>query len=468
MRCPVKYPVLPGRRFRRWNWLPCAVAVAVLALPAGAQSRRSPSPLFGGPAPSKRPPVVTDPWLPQGNPLGHELERPHTQGRACSASAPVCVHWQDEQRATAERALAVVTKAYRKLVYALRLPEPLADLGLGGSDALDLYLVDDGSELAVHRTATRLGAFDSSAAFCTLGSAYELERAATLCVAEAIAWRVNASTAPHLKRAYATHAWQTLGSPTASDLEGLDDLQSNPQLGVATRDLSELSEASSIWFEYLDQRLGRGDPLGVSTALLSASATQTPASGFEWHAEPDAFDVLRHTFDDKPRQFAEFFLGFAVARAFVGSRDDGSHLPSLSWAGSFGAARFDWVLPFSTLPRRVGVLRPLAPTGSVYLWLPLDKVPEGKSLGFQAQWESPATFHWALVRVDGQGRELGRLIAPFSERGNEVQQSIVDLKGTAGILVVGTNLGGVDPAHPFDPDVAPHEPHGCTVYLAAI
>jgi hypothetical protein len=33
---------------------------------------------------------------------------------------------------------------------------------------------------------------------------------------------------------------------------------------------------------------------------------------------------------------------------------------------------------------------------------------------------------------------------------------------------VGTNLGGVDLAHPFDPDFEPFEPHGFTVYLAEL
>jgi hypothetical protein len=31
------------------------------------------------------------------------------------------------------------------------------------------------------------------------------------------------------------------------------------------------------------------------------------------------------------------------------------------------------------------------------------------------------------------------------------------------LLLVGTNLDGVDLAHPFDPDHGPHEFHACTV-----
>jgi hypothetical protein len=379
------------------------------------------------------------------------------------------VHWAPSHAAQASRALSALETAYSKLVFALGLPAPASDLGEGGSDALDWYLTPEASTGGeVRRAHTRHTLFDTAAAYCASPGTHLWERQGTLCVAESIAWRINAATAPHIKRAYATHAWLSIGHPTSADLEQIDDLQANPQLGIATRERHDVSEGASLWFEYLEQRLGRGAPLAVSTAMLAQSATQTPARSYEWQAEPDVFDVLRRTLDDKPRKVADLFLGFGVARAFLGSRDDGTHMPTVGWAGRFGAARVDWSLRYSSLPRRVGVLRPLSPTGSVYVWLALDQVPAGKSLGFQAEWEPPAAFHWALVRVDKDGRELGRMLAPFTERGTEVEQTLVNFEGAAGVLVVGTSLGGVDPTHPFDPDVAPHEPHGCTVYLAAI
>lgn len=436
---------------------------------ASGQTKRIPGILFGGGSEQKPAPVVTDPWLPVGARVGALVPRPEAVDRACSTRTPVCVHWDASAAESAPQALFALETAYSKLVHALGLPAPRADFGEGGSDALDFYITPDAPLTGnVRRAHTRHALFDSAAAYCTGPGTLPWDRQATLCVAEAIAWRLNAATSPHIKRAYATHVWNTIGYPTSLDLEQLDDLQANPQLGIATRELGPVSEASGLWFEYLEQRLGRGVPLGVSTAMLAQSATQTPARSFEWHAEPDIFDVLRRTLDDKPRKIADLFLGFGVARAFLGSRDDGTHMPTLGWAGRFGAARVDWSIKFSSLPRRVGVLRPLSPTGSVYMWLSLDHVPKGKTLGFQAEWEPPAAFHWALVRVDKDGRELGRMLAPFTERGTEVEQTLVQLEGAVGVLVVGTSLGGVDPTHPFDPDVAPHEPHGCTVYLAAI
>ena len=38
----------------------------------------------------------------------------------------------------------------------------------------------------------------------------------------------------------------------------------------------------------------------------------------------------------------------------------------------------------------------------------------------------------------------------------------------AGVLIVGTNLGGLGPTYPFDPDFAPYEPHGYAVHLAKL
>ncbi len=469
MRYPVKYVGLfrgHGPHAVRF-WL--IAAIILIALSATGQTKRDPSLLQGGAVDLKLPPVETDPWLPVGAEVRASTPRPEVAGRACSERAPVCVHWGEERTADAPEALAALADAYTKLIYALGLPAPLTDWAEGGNDWLDLYLAGERDEgLQVHPAATRLSLFDSSAAYCSTGAAGNWARQATLCVAEAIAWRINPATAPHIKRAYATHAWLCVGHPTNADLEQLDDLQANPQLGVATRELNGISEGSAIWFEYLDHRLGQGAPLSVSTAMLSQSATQTHPSSLEWNAEPDVFDVLRSTLENKPRKVAELLLGFGVARAFLGSRDDGSHLPTLGWAGQFGSARVDWSLKFSSLPRRVGVLRPLSPTGSVYVWLSLDQVPAGKTLGFRARWERPAAFHWALVRVDKHGREIGRMLAPFTERGSEAEQTLVNLENVAGVLVVGTSLGGVDPRHPFDPDVAPHEPHGCTVYLTAL
>lgn len=294
-----------------------------------------------------------------------------------------------------------------------------------------------------------------------------MERAATLCVAEAIALRLDPAETPHTRRAFATGIWWTVGLPTSLDVEAVDRVQRAPHRAVMDRELSWTSEGSAIWFEYLEASLGAASPGVLSTALLSASAQVTPAGAAEWHNEPDTYDVLLHTFGESEQRMAQTLGDFAVSRAFAGDRDDGEHPAAVAWAGSYAAPTFDWVLSFSKLPKRVR-LTPVEPTGAALVWLDLDRVPPSTTLAFQAEWEPPAKFRWQLVKLDADGHELGRIDVPFQERERQAEARIVDLEGVSALIVVGAHLERVDVDHPFDPDVAPFEPHSALVYLVAL
>lgn len=399
--------------------------------------------LMGGGAAEPKAPVETDPWLPTGAPMAAEIPRPPANP-ACSFDGRVCVHpAPGVSPAVARKALAALENAYRKLVDVLQLPAPLTDGGLGGSNALDLYLNADGSgALRSEHDAPEVTRFDSASAFCVLDGPALLERQATVCVGEAIAWRLDAGTTPAVRRGYAAHLWHIVGSPTALDDEELDDAQLHPELGLLR---------GALLFDLLDERRGQGHLAALGTALLGAAASKTAPNAWQWDNEPDVFDVLRHTLGDTPRKMAEVMGDLAVTRAFMDSR-----------------VRFDWSLPLSSLPRRVASQRAIYPTGSMYVWLGLDQPMQGETLAFQAEWEAPVTFYWTLVVVDAEGYELRRIAAPFKERATHVEQQLVNLEGAVGVIVVGMNLGGVDLAHPFDPDVTPAEPHECTVYLTKL
>lgn len=363
------------------------------------------------------------------------------------------------QRAVAT--LAELERAWLGLTSDLRLPPPLG--------TLDLYLEESDAELNVAHDMPELGRFDRARAFCTLGreASSELRRSATLCVGEAIAFALDPAETPHLRRAYAAYLWHLVGNPTNRDLSTIDDVQANPQLAVATRERTAWSEGAAIFFAYLEAAKSDGRPGSLATSLIASSVGTTEPRSLLWNNSPDMFDVLRHTLPT-PRAYAETMIDFAVSRAFLGDRDDGGHFVESSWLGSFGRVRFDWEIALSSLPRRVAPLRPIEPNGAMYVWVDLDKVPEGMDLGFQGEWEPPVSFQWTLVMVDKSGKELRRLNAPFVERGTKAELNVVDLSEARGIVIVGTNLGGVDLAHPFDPDYSPFEPHGCTVYLAKL
>ena len=467
MRQTVKYPAVFA-----------LILFWVLGLGAAATAeaqekyRTIPGPLMGGSwgPPPERPPVEVDPSLPTGAELATTVSRPKTAAvpPACSSRRPVCAHGTDGASALA--ALGALENAYERLVFGVGLPAPLSDWGRGGSDALDLYLVDDAGDLSVGRDAPAVSRHDQASAFCSMPprSGMLVERAALFCVAEAIAWRLDASESPHARRAFAAHLWSIVGYPTSLDAEGLDDLQANPQVAIGARRRTALSEASSVFFEYLDTKLGNGQPGALAASMLALSAGETEGDRWEWNNEPDLFDVLRHTFDAKPSRVADVMIDFAVERAFLGDRDDGTHLFPLEWTGSFGRVRFDWVVAFSSLPRTLAPLKPIDPTGSTYIWVDLDEVDLGQGLGFRAEWEAPVAFKWTLVTVDRDGKLLTRVDLPFQERGSSVEGRLVDVSTAAGVLVAGTNLGGVTLAHPFDPDMDPFEPHEYTVLLARL
>ncbi len=442
---------------------------------AGPKQRFEPPLLFGGSPPPAESIVETDPRLPVWAEITARV-RPGAGSPACSFRAPVCVHPTAAlDPASVLATLDALERSFERLVFALGLPAPLSDGGRGGSDALDLYLVpSERTARAFERVhvvadARRLGGFDAAPGFCVVAADGGIlaERAATLCIGEAIALRLDPAETPHTRRAFATELWWLVGAPTSFDFVAIDAVQRAPWLAIGERDLSARSEGSAMFFEYLETSLAAGTPGMLSAALLSASAQVTPPEAAVWHNEPDAFDVLRHTLGESEHRMAETLGDFALSRAFAGDRDDGQHALSLAWAGSYGAPSFDWVIPFTKLPKRVPLL-PVEPTGAAFVWLDLDSVPGATTLGFQAEWEPPAEFRWQLVKIDADGNEMGRIDVPFQERQTKAEARIVDLSGARAILVVGAHLERVDLEHPFDPDVAPFEPHSALVYLVAL
>jgi len=431
--------------------------------------RRDPPLLFGAGSHLIRPPVEIDPRLPKGSAFAAQRERPRSVGAACSARLPVCVQpGSDSSAAQALRALQALELAYERLVIALRLPAPLPDDAHGGSDALDWYLTGESRELATERDALDLGALDRAAAFCVSGAHDDqlgLERSATLCLGEAIAKRLDPGEIPAIQRAFASELWWLTGSIGSLDVQAVDDAQARPERALAARS-AEPNAAATLLFEFLESARSAQAASGLVTSLLSAAASSTSGGSFEWNNEPDVFDVLRHSLDEDTGKVATLLGDYAVSRAFLGDRDDGTHPPFLEWAGAFARPRYDWTLKFSSLPRRVRASRPIEPSGIELIWVDLDEVPIGVSLGFESEWEAPVSFKWRLISVDDQGREMARVDVPFQERGRSAEGRVVNLTGVRAVLAIGINLGGVDLAHPFDPDQDPFEAQSCTAYFA--
>jgi hypothetical protein len=448
-------------------------SLALLLAPARsvrAESGERPSLLLGGQAASAPASVTSDPRLPTGALIQSEPRPSGLASVACGLREPVCVHFDARLEPGLARAyVRALEQASLDLVHGLGLPAPLGDLGRGPTAGLDLYVSADApldvsvvSDPGVDPGARR-------SAFCRArASRSEARRQAFGCVAQALLLGVNAADTPFLRSALAAYLWSLLGAPTPRDLQAYDTVQANPQLSLAGRDAAPESPGAALLFDYIDARLAAGDPGRLPVALAQLARGTTPPAALRYADEPDVVDVLRRAFAASGPSFDDFMLGFAVERAFVGTRDDGRHHPRLAGLGDAGRVRFDWVLAASSLPRRVAPRRPLEAFGCAYTWLDLDRITLGKTLAFRAEWEAPAVFRWALVALDATGKLIKRFDLPMVQNATSAERTLVDYDGAVGVLIVGINLGGIDLAHPFDPDHEPSEPHGFTLYLTEL
>jgi hypothetical protein len=445
-------------------------ATLAAASRAAAEPRARPGLLLGGAAATPAPDVMRDPRLPSGARLGPASRPTSHVSVACGLSEPVCVlHEVALEPGLARTYVNALEEARRQLVDVLGLPPPLPDVGLGPSPALDLYLLGDAPLEVDVGMDPGPPLDDRRSGFCRARpSRAEARRQAMRCLAGAILLRLDAAEAPFVRQAIAAHLWHSLGAPSPLDLDAIDTLQANPQLGLAARDAAPIATGAALLFDYLDARFGAG-PVGLlGPALVQLSRGATPAGAPRWNNEPDVFDVLRAAVASSGVRFEDVMLDFAVERAFLGDRDDGRHRPELDWLGPAGRVRFDWVLPASSLPRRVAPRRPLEPLGAAYTWLVLDRVTLGKALAIRAEWEPPASFRWAVLTLAEDGRVLRRFDLPYVQNASSSERSIVEYDGAKYLLIVGTSLGGIDLAHPFDPDHEPFEPHGFTLYVTEL
>lgn len=415
---------------------------------------------------------------PDGRALAPLSERPaDARLLGCSARRPVCVHARPPAPSVATKkpgrapkpnappgretvwlqlTLAAAERAMDGLL-ALGLPWPPNDAPHGGSGAFDLVL-DPGvtQALVVPDPPEPLAWPSRDTAFGVLappgpGASCDFELAVARVLAEGLLLGLDPTVGDGILGMQSSYLARLAAPCVAAEADAIDRAQRAPERALASWPRGAL--AGSLLFPwYLDDGFGRDSRGGVMTALLCLGATHaSPEAGLPVD-EPDAFDALRRAAADRERTLDDLLLDFAVARAFVGARSDGAHLEATELFGDFGRVRFEWLIPFDSLPRRLGPGRRLEPTGASYLWLDRP-VPEavGGVLA-HAVWESGLVLRWALVKVDAQGQELGRVIDAGTYGRHEAQLTIDDLTGVAGVLVVVTYVGSDDRSHPYDPD----------------
>jgi hypothetical protein len=424
----------------------------LLPRPAGAQS------VLLGPAVQRvRPNPELDPLLPKGPlRLGNIATLPVSHLR-CSSFYPVCVAEDYQGRIVKGDPLPTLERAYRTFVVAMGLPAPT-----GWASSPTVWVLEEGgADARVELKEELLSTWDAAQVVCHSGVLGDWEQNAHLCVAEAILAHLDPAESRLTRRAYAYHLWWGVALPTEPDLRLLSAAGRTPSASIFEE--PENPAPAALFFSYLDDALGTSNSAEVTTGLFAISGQRTPPGSVRFENEPDLFDALRATTDDDLSELARLLRSYAVSRILPYRSSRMNH--SFRAPAMAAVPLPDWTIAASSLPRRVAFRKPLGPLGFSYLSIELDVPTTNLELGLVLDWEPPSPFTWTVVKVDAQGTELGRSEIAFEPRVTHAEKNLVSLEGTRTLLVVGTNLGGIDLAHPFDPDYAPFEPHGATAYI---
>ena len=437
-------------------------AIASAALPNASAS-----------ASAAAPPLVLEAPAKTGRETAATRLRPSTSDApivACSFYEAVCVHApRDAPSAALETTLRDAENALFGL-RALDLPLPLHDGTLGGNGFFDVYLLARATPPAT--TIDRLptpGNYDTHSAFAVLPTPDARAGCeASSRVARAIALGsflgLDAAASEGVLAMASSYLASLVAPCSLVEIGAVDDLQRSPERAITAAEMSEF-DGSMLFPWYLDDVYGTGRPGRVITALIAIATQRTPAGSWRWNNEPDVFDALRSTLKSQGSSLHDLLLDFAVDRAFVGSRSDGAHLGDVERFGDFGRVRFDWSVPYASLPRSLAPLYPIDSTGSFYAWVDLAGAPKEAELSLVFSWELPVLMRWALVKVSEDGTESARILVPGIVGSTRAQKTLTGLEGLAGVMIVAVNLGDIDRANPFDPDEAPFEPHGLTLSI---
>jgi hypothetical protein len=404
---------------------------------------------------------------------------------------PVCVH---AGGATPGRAvldvLASAERAWDTLAGALGLHPPDAD---PDDLAYHVYLVEGASQRGVTRMTARdvRSQIDRARSLTVLDAREALRPGCALDalvareMARAFLFRVAPATAEGIARAQTTYLAQLI-VPCALGfaVEAAEAFQTRPERAVCdvragvegtsgedpeeteTTTSERFASGAALFWRRIDWAYGRG-PGSIITASWALAPTRTELGAQRWHDEPDGFDVLRVSFKgalSTGSTIHDLLLDSAIARAFMGSAEDGLHQPETRTLGDAARVTTDWDLPWPKQAKRLAPRTPVYPSGASYLVVHRAGAPAGARLRVEIVWEEHALFRWAFVKIDAAGRELGRVVIPTRERATEAQMTLVDIDGADRIMLVGVNVG--DPAYRFDPDDEVWEPHSWLVTIA--
>lgn len=400
--------------------------------------------------------------------------RPASEGALRSIDRPLAVHADPGVPiARIDRALAAIERAHEWLEER-GWGTPIADGGRGGTDGFDLYLrggeviappgsfdrprASDGELDEVPPRAVRIGydaplawgALDAVTAFAEIDASVPddaLEACATSAYAQALLAELDPAEAPAWRRATGTWLAHEITGSLACAEDALEIAQEHPERGM------------------LEHAPGSGE---IGAALLAAiSAHHDGGSGDFvrdlWHgarqwtwegeglrAEPDLWHAIEHLLGLSRSTMPRTVEEIAVMRWFAGGRGAGASVP-LVRAIPFeirAHASVEW----SRLPRTAIEGEPeLSSHGSGYVLADVRAAPSWSTLEVWLRGEFGVEWSMIAVRLDAEGRELGRVRAPI-RREPRAYLPVELGEGTASVLIVVTSQGARGAIDADEPD----------------
>ena len=390
----------------------------------------------------------------------------------CSSREALCIHTVGRVAADHVTETLLIAERVMRSLRGLGLQAPLDDGGLGGNHAHDLYL-----DLGVRNARAQadlgiqLGNLDSASAFGLLpgeklGPHCSFQSDVARVLSQAVLLRMDGALHQGTLAMQSSYLASIIAPCDPLETAAVDELQRAPQRALSSGAPDRLS-GTMLLPAYLDATYGLQGPGSVMNGIIAVGSQRTPPDVHWWHNEPDIFDVLRSALKARSQSLGDALIDFAIARAFIGSRNDGAHLPDVSRFGDMGRVRFEWSVGYDSLPRNLAPMTPVSPTGASYLWLDLSGVSPKSRLSFVARWEESFVFQWALVKISKTGKELSRRVGGGVWGRDTLQLSLAKVDDAAAVLIVGTSLGNDDRSNPFDPEDGAPRPANYEVTLYA-
>jgi hypothetical protein len=392
--------------------------------------------------------------------------RPALDGHVVrSLLAPVAVHGgSDVAVARLERVLASLELAHGFMANN-GWGEPYPDGGRGGGDELDVYIeqrpLPEPSPGSFERPRTEPGepddmperaiqvGWDAPITWAPLDAVTSFVRidlsnvpgdALEGCVISAYAQAIIAAQdpaeAPAFRRALGAFlAWHLTGS-LGCDADAIAWQQARPERGLITHAPGS-GEAGAMLLGALSAR--HDDGSGEFVRDLVQAARQWTWEGEGLRAEPDIWHAIAHFLSVSRHSHHRLIEEVAIGRWFTGRRSGlGAHsLPILrAIPGEVPlAVEARWSERSRTLIRDLE----LEPQGSAYALVDVRDVPEAASLRVWLRGEFGVRWSMIAVRLDRDGRELGRMRTPVRREPRAYLPVELD-ESTAQVLIAVTNL----------------------------